>query len=117
MRNNLVFWHLFYIFAIKMGTTMTKLRVKQIVKEKGLTMAKVAEMLEIHPVNLSSALNGNPTLSTLTRIAEVLEVEIADLFETESKPTVYGFVKIGEEVIEVASVSDLEKATKKAKAL
>ena len=44
-------------------------------------------------------------------------MEIADLFETESKPTVYGFVKIGEEVIEVASVSDLEKATKKAKAL
>lgn len=96
---------------------MTKLRVKQIVKEKGLTMAKVAEMLEIHPVNLSSALNGNPTLSTLTRIAEVLGVEVAELFESENKPSIYGFVKIGEEVIEVASVSDLEKVTNKAKAL
>ena len=96
---------------------MTKLRVKQIVKEKGLTMAKVAEMLEIHPVNLSSALNGNPTLSTLTSIAEVLGVEVAELFESENKPAIYGFVKIGSEVEEIYSVADLERALEKAKGL
>ena len=96
---------------------MAKLRVKEIVKQKGLTLAKVAEMLDVHPVNLSTALNGNPTLSTLSRIAEVLEVEVADLFEREDKPSIGGFVKIGTEVVEVSSVADLEKVLEKAKEL
>ena len=96
---------------------MAKLRVKEIVKQKGLTLAKVAEMLDVHPVNLSTALNGNPTLSTLGRIAEVLEVEVADLFEREDRPTISGFVKLGTEVVEVSSISDLEKVLDKAKGL
>ena len=96
---------------------MAKLRVKEIVKQRGLTLAKVAEMLDVHPVNLSTALNGNPTLSTLGRIAEVLEVEVADLFEREDRPTISGFVKLGTEVVEVSSISDLEKVLDKAKGL
>ena len=96
---------------------MTKLRVKEIAKQKGLTLAKVAEMLEIHPVNLSSTLNGNPTLSTLSRIAEVLQVEVTDLIETENKPMVSGFVKVNGEVIELSSIADLEQALNKAKEL
>lgn len=96
---------------------MAKLRVKEIVKQKGLTLAKVAEMLDVHPVNLSTALNGNPTLSTLGRIAEVLEVEVADLFEREDRPTINGYVKVGTEVVEVSSISDLEKVLEKAKGL
>ena len=96
---------------------MTKLRVKEIAKQKGLTLAKVAEMLEIHPVNLSSTLNGNPTLSTLSRIAEVLQVEVTDLIETENKPIVSGFVKVDGEVLEITSVADLEQALNKAKEL
>lgn len=96
---------------------MAKLRVKEIAKQKGFTLAKVAEMLEIHPVNLSSTLNGNPTLSTLSRIAEVLQVEVTDLIETENKPIVSGFVKVDGEVLEITSVADLEQALNKAKEL
>ena len=93
------------------------LRVKQIAKEKGLTMTKVAELMKVHPVNLSTTLNGNPTLTTLCKVAEVLGVEVADLFETESRPTISGFVKVGNDVMEISSVADLEKATEKAKSL
>ena len=82
---------------------MTKLRVKQIVKQKGLTLAKVAEMLEIHPVNLTSALNGNPTLATLERIAKVLEVDVVDLIERENNHTINGFIKIDGDVLEIVS--------------
>ena len=96
---------------------MAKLRVKQIVKQKGLTLAKVAEMLDVHPVNLSTTLNGNPTLSTLSRIAEVLQVEVTDLIEIENKPDVSGFVKVNGEVLEITSVADLEQAFSKAKEL
>ena len=96
---------------------MTKLRVKEIAKQKGLTLAKVAEMLDVHPVNLSTTLNGNPTLSTLSRIAEVLQVEVTDLIETDNKPNVRGFVKVNGEVIELSSITDLEQALNKAKEL
>ena len=96
---------------------MATLKVKQIAKEKGLTMTKVAELMKVHPVNLSTTLNGNPTLTTLCKVAEVLGVEVADLFETESRPTISGFVKVGNDVMEISSVADLEKATEKAKSL
>ena len=93
------------------------LRVKQIAKEKGLTMTKVAELMKVHPVNLSTTLNGNPTLTTLCKVAEVLGVEVADLFETESRPTISGFVKVGNDVMEISSVADLERVLEKAKSL
>ncbi len=96
---------------------MAQLRVKQIAKERGLTMAKLAEQLGMHPVNLSNALNGNPTLSTLTKIADALGVEVVELFEQTNKPDVSGFVKVGNKVWEISSVSDLEKALNKAKEL
>ena len=79
---------------------MAVLKIKQIAKEKGMTMAKLAEEMGVQPVNLSSALNGNPTLTTLTKIAEVLNVEVIDLFEREEK-SIYGFVKIGGEFLEL----------------
>ena len=96
---------------------MAKLRVKEIVKQRGLTLAKVAELMKVHPVNLSTTLNGNPTLTTLCKVAEVLGVEVADLFEREDRPSIGGFVKIVTEVVEVSSVADLEKVLEKAKGL
>lgn len=92
---------------------MATLKIKQIVREKGITMAKLADEMGIHPVNLSSSLNGNPTLSTLNKIAEVLCVEVADLFERENKPSVNGFVKVGNEIIEITSEADLESVLNK----
>ena len=87
---------------------MAVLKIKLIAKEKGMTLAKLAEEMGVHPVNLSSSLNGNPTLSTLTKIAEVLGVEVADLFEREEKVSVSGFIKVDNTIYEVSSVADLE---------
>ena len=96
---------------------MAQLRVKQIAKERGLTMVKLAEQLGMHPVNLSATLNGNPTLTTLTKIADALGVEVVELFEQTNKPDVSGFVKVGNKVLEIDSISDLEKALAKAREL
>lgn len=93
---------------------MATLRIKQLVKEKGMTMAEVAKKLDINPVNLSSAVNGNPTLSTLTKIAEVLNVEVIDLFERENKISVSGFIRIDNTIYEVSSVADLENVYNRA---
>ncbi|MEG0815736.1 MAG: helix-turn-helix transcriptional regulator [Mucinivorans sp.] len=56
------------------------LRVKEICKEKGLTMEQVAQSIGIARVNLTKAINGNPTLSTLENIANALGVDITELF-------------------------------------
>lgn len=45
-------------------------------------MRELAEKMEIAPESLSRAINGNPQLSTITRIAECLNAEVMDLFNS-----------------------------------
>lgn len=59
------------------------LRIESILKEKGITKAKLADMLEIKPSSVSSIMNGNPTLNTLQKVALVLDVPFMELFDKE----------------------------------
>ena len=61
-----------------------KLRVKELCRSKGLTVTKLGEKLGVKQETMSRAINGNPTLQTLQKIADALGVTIAELFE---KPT------------------------------
>ena len=56
------------------------LRVKEIAKARGMSMGDLAEKMGISPVTLSQSLNRNPTLGRLTEVANILEVDVADLF-------------------------------------
>lgn len=58
-----------------------ELRIKDVIKEKGLTIQSLADQMGINRVNLSSSINGNPTIETLGKIADALNVPISDLFE------------------------------------
>ena len=58
-------------------------RIKDVIKDKGLTIQEVADRLEISRVALSYQINGTPRLDTLQKIADVLEVDILDLFVDE----------------------------------
>ena len=53
-----------------------KLSVKEVCKEKGLTIQDLADKMEMKRESLSRAINGNPTLETLEKIASALEVDI-----------------------------------------
>ena len=57
------------------------LRVKEVCKEKGVTVTSIAEHLGIKQESLSRAINGNPTIETLEKIANALNVPISELFE------------------------------------
>lgn len=57
------------------------MRIKQVIQEKGLTINRVAELMGVNRVSLSTAINGNPTVETLDKIAKVLGVSVAELFE------------------------------------
>lgn len=85
------------------------LRVKEICKEKGLTMKELAERIGILPITLTQSLNGNPTLSRLTEVAMILDVDVADLFrEPKPKNDVHGCIYINGEPNLIRNVDDLK---------
>jgi transcriptional regulator with XRE-family HTH domain len=57
------------------------LRIKEVIKENGLTVKEVAEKLGMSSPSLSDAINGNPTADKLERIAAALNVPVSELFD------------------------------------
>jgi len=57
------------------------LRVKEVCKLKNITITQLAERLNIKQESLSRAINGNPTIETLGKIADTLNLPITELFE------------------------------------
>lgn len=62
-------------------------RIKRIAKKQRTTLKDVANRIGVAPNTLSRIINGeNTTVDTLLKIAEVLNVDIKDLFQS-SKDT------------------------------
>ncbi|MDE7461000.1 MAG: helix-turn-helix domain-containing protein [Paramuribaculum sp.] len=57
------------------------MRVKDLLREKGITAKELAARLNLSEGALSQSLNGNPTLERLTEIATALDVPVSELFE------------------------------------
>ena len=62
-----------------------ELCVKEILKERGIKMKELAEMMKKTPESLTRALQRNPQYSTLKAIAQNLGVSMRDLFREEQK--------------------------------
>ena len=60
-----------------------ELRVKEVIKAKGLTMQQVADELGITRDTLTRNINGNPTIETLEKIAKTLGVSVSALLNEE----------------------------------
>lgn len=91
-----------------------ELRIKEILKQKGMTMNDLALKLGINRVSLSVSIrrNANPQIDTLIRIANSLGVELYELFERKEKgdPYVSGYIEIkGKGIIKIECFNDLEK--------
>lgn len=57
--------------------------IKYVARQKGMRIEDIANKLNITKGGLSKALNGNPTIGTLRKVAEVLDVPITDFFADE----------------------------------
>ena len=57
------------------------LRIKEVIKEKGMTVNSLAEKMRINRVGLRNHINGNPSVEVLERIAAALDVPVTELFE------------------------------------
>lgn len=60
-----------------------KLRIKEILKEKGLAIKDFTIMMELTAPSVSNFINGKskPSIDVFERAAKVLNVPISDLFE------------------------------------
>ena len=58
---------------------MSTLKAKEVIKEKGMTIEEVARKIGITKGTRSAALNGNPTVSYLKRVADAIDCDIRDL--------------------------------------
>lgn len=85
---------------------MNILRIKELLSEKKLTGKELAEKINVTQASISNIVNGNsfPKPETLLKIAEVLDVDLKELFistkEDGRKEPIYileneGFSKIG----------------------
>lgn len=61
-----------------------ELRIREIMLEKGISVNEMSEKLGITRQSFYSIVNGNPTMSTLAKIAEILDVTVKKLFKDES---------------------------------
>ena len=78
------------------------MRIKQVIKEKGLSVKEVADRLGISSPALSGTINGNPTVEMLSRIAKAIgyrETEFFDRHETDIIHCPYcgGKIKVSKE--------------------
>lgn len=65
------------------------LRVKEILKAKGMTAKELAKLLNVSEGSLSLTIKdgANPSLQTLDKIAAALGVSVAELFEAPAADT------------------------------
>ena len=93
---------------------MIKLRVSEILVEKGISKTRFAEMMNIQKQNVNLLLNTNP-IQKLEQIAEVLGVEFSELFVNDKpvEEAVNGYVEYRGEVFRIKSKTDLEELLKK----
>lgn len=66
-----------------------ELRLKEILKEKGVLHKELAERLGVTDIALRASLKGNPTIGTLERVAEALGVSVAELFAPQPSNIVH----------------------------
>lgn len=86
-----------------------ELRISELARQRGMTIADIAKEIGISRVNLSNSLNGNPTLSRLREVAKVLNVEVSELFKSANMPQVSGYLEYRGVITKIESLDALKE--------
>lgn len=62
--------------------------IKHLLKERGMQFKELADKLGVSDVALRQSLNGNPTYSRLKEVADILGVEVRELFGHQDKDVI-----------------------------
>lgn len=76
---------LYYLCAVILKYYI--MNITAVIKKQGFTQDEVAAKMGINRVNLNTAINGNPTIKTLQKIAEAIGVSVAEFFRDEITDT------------------------------
>ena len=92
--------------------TDMNLRIEELSKQRGMRMSDLAAKMGVNQANLASSLKGNPTVSRLEAVANVLGVGIADLFAKPSvcNNDVQGYLECRDTINKVSCIDDLLSA-------
>ena len=91
------------------------LKVKDLIRQKGMTMQQFAEMLGVTRDTLTRNINGNPTLETLERIATALNVPITELFSADTNEELTALIQHKGDFYKATTISGLEKIVEQIK--
>lgn len=98
-----------------MSTTAEK--IKELIKESGLTQAKFAESVGMHPVTLSRFLsNDNFSPKSLQKIASIAGITLADLMPDDEigfAPAVTGYLEYNGQIEKIRDLKSLKRFTEK----
>ena len=88
-----------------------ELRIREILESKEVKVSSLAETVGITRANMSNIVNGKstPSLETLEKIANALEVDITELFTPSSSGGIIGVIRIGATNYNINSVPDLSR--------
>ena len=85
------------------------MKLKEVCQMRNTTQKELAEKLGVSEVTLSRASNGNTSLPLLEKIANILEIEISELFAPSSSGGIIGVIRIGATNYNINSVPDLSR--------
>ncbi len=87
------------------------LRIKEIAKRKGITGVALAEKINITQQNMSNIMNEkiNPSLDTLKKIADALDVSVPELFAPQNTSDFTAFIDYKGEMKRFDSAEELKR--------
>lgn len=92
-------------------------RIKNILREKKISISELAEKIEVKRESLSRIVNGASTsVETLDKISKVLNVSITDLFESDSPNELTALIDHHGQLYRANSIEELEEIIQKIKA-
>ena len=93
------------------------LRIKELLKQKGITQIALAKKIGITPSALLQSITGNTSVSRLKELADALNVSIGELFESTSKKELTALVSYKGEFFKANTLEELEEVVSKIKQL
>ncbi len=103
---------LFFCTFATCAKSKKMLQVKNICKQQGITLNELAKRAKLSAESVSRAIsekNGNPSLSTLKKIADALDVEVYELFDNFNKDAlVRGYLEVGDKIHRINNFNDLQ---------
>lgn len=95
--------------------TYMRFRILELCKEEGINQTELAEKIGLSRVGLSKAINGNPTVDTLERIATALNVPITELFNTGTNEELTALIQHKGDFYKAATIAELERIVEEIK--